>query len=460
MPSDAPKSRVLIADDDEFVRENLRLLLEANQHGVTAAIDGADAIRKLDEPVDVAILDLNMPGATGLEVLGVIRSQRPELPVIMLSGAGEAADAVAALKRGAFDYITKPFEPDELLARIREADRVTRLESENKSLRAANSDSGEPTKIIAVAASTRALLESARRCAGVDSTILITGPSGTGKSALARWIHQQGPRVGAAFVTINCGAIPRELIESELFGHEKGAFTGAASARAGKFEAAHGGTLFLDEIGELPLELQPKLLSVLQDRRVSRVGSSVESEVDVRVIAATNRDLAGAVSDRVFREDLFYRLNVLTLELPALSTRPDDIVPIAQHAVQRIATRLGRAQPELSTASADVLRNHTWPGNVRELENVLERAMVFSEGPNIEPSDLGELVALTGGPSDSELVGLTLAELEKRAILATLSAFGGNRGEAAKSLGVSERTIYNRLREYGRPISPGDPVED
>jgi DNA-binding NtrC family response regulator len=453
----AHQNDILIADDDEFVREHLRLLLESNGCRVLAVSDGAQAISSFGERLDAAILDLNMPGASGLEVLGVARSKRPDLPVIMLSGEGEAADAVAALKRGAFDYITKPFDPDELLARVREATRVSRLESENRSLRAAQSDMGEPVEIVAASELTRALLDAASRCAAVDSTVLITGPSGTGKSVLARWIHQQGPRSGAPFVTVNCGAIPRELIESELFGHEKGAFTGATSARTGKFEAADGGTLFLDEVGELPLELQPKLLNVLQDRRVCRVGSSEESEVDVRVIAATNRDLAAAVEERVFREDLFYRLNVLTLELPALRVRPDDILPIAESAVRRIARRLGRQEPALDDATAEKLRDHQWPGNVRELENVLERAMVFTDGETITSDSLGALGGTPSGPTDSELVGLPLAELEKRAILATLAAFGGNRSEAAKALGVSERTVYNRLRDYGRPISPDDP---
>ena len=447
---------ILIADDDEFIRDHLKILLESDKHRVVVATDGKEAVAMLEEAIDVAVLDLNMPEASGLEVLGVASRRRPDLPVIMLSGEGEAADAVAALKRGAFDYITKPFEPDELLARIREAVRVSRLESENASLRAAQGVSGEPVEIVAAAAASRSLLESAGRCAGVDSTVLITGPSGTGKSVLARWIHERGPRAAAPIVTVNCGAIPRELIESELFGHEKGAFTGATAARAGKFEAAEGGTLFLDEIGELPIELQPKLLSVLQDRRVARVGSSKEFDVDVRVIAATNRDLGAAVQDRAFREDLFYRLNVLTLEIPSLQVRPDDIIPIAESAVRRIARRLGRMEPELASDAAAVLRGHQWPGNVRELENVLERAMVFSDGPSILAEHLGNLSASPSGPVDHELVGMTLEELEKRAILATLAAFGGNRAEAARTLGVSERTIYNRLRDYGRPVAPDE----
>ena len=444
--TDTNQHTILIADDDEFVRDHLKLLLSSDHHHVVTAVDGTEAIARLSEHFDVAVLDLNMPGASGLEVLSVARRKHPHSPVIMLSGEGEAADAEAALKQGAFDYITKPFDPDELLAKIREATRLSRLEDENASLRAAHGTAGEPVEMIAASDLSQKMLGSATRCAGVDSTVLITGPSGTGKSVLARWIHQQSPRAASPFVTVNCGAIPRELIESELFGHEKGSFTGASTARAGKFEAADGGTLFLDEIGELPIELQPKLLSVLQERRVSRVGASKEAHVDVRIIAATNRDLASAVQERSFREDLFYRLNVLTLELPALRLRREDIVPIAQSMLQRLARRLGGATPTLADDAIAALESHDWPGNVRELENCLERAAVFADGPEIVADDLS--ISTTPGTTltDDELVGLTLSELERKAIIATLEAYGGNRAAAAKALGVSERTVYNRLK--------------
>ncbi|MEM1186130.1 MAG: sigma-54 dependent transcriptional regulator [Planctomycetota bacterium] len=442
--------RVLVADDDDFVREHVCEVLKSRGLEPVPAVDGADAIQSLDGSLDAAIVDLDMPGASGLEVLAVAMTKTAGLPVIILSGAGEVADAVAALKRGAFDYITKPFDEEELAARIREALRVSKLQSENATLRASASESAEPVRLIATGEASKRLVALAERCAGVDSTVLITGPSGTGKSVLARWIHQHGQRSAGPFVTVNCGALPRELIESELFGHEKGAFTGAVSSRVGRFEAASRGTLFLDEIGELPLDLQPKLLSAIQDRAVTRLGSTEEVSVDVRLIAATNKDLQEAVSEKAFREDLYYRLNVLTLQVPALRARPEDIIPIAEHTVERIARRLGMPVPSLDASTAAALKAHTWPGNVRELENVLERAMVFSTEDRLRPEDLGTLVASRERLSDDDFVGMTLADLEKRAILATLAAFGGNRGETANALGVSERTIYNRLKEYGR----------
>lgn len=441
---------MLVADDDEFVREHVVGVLGSIGLHTISARDGREAISQISSDIDAAIIDLDMPGASGLEVLAVAIARAPGLPVIILSGAGEVQDAVLALKRGAFDYITKPFDPDELHARVREAVRVSRLETENAALRSVHASVGASVTLIAKAPVSRALVERAERCASVDSTVLITGPSGTGKSVLARWIHQRGDRADRPFVSVNCGALPRELIESELFGHEKGAFTGATSTRIGRFEAAEGGTLFLDEIGELPLDLQPKLLNVIQDRAVTRLGSAREVPVNVRLIAATNTDLHRAIEERTFREDLFYRLNVLTLEVPALRVRTEDIVPLAQHTIGRIAARLGIDPPAISPEALRGLEQHAWPGNVRELENVLERAMVFAGDGRIGLADLGTLSASPRGPRESELIGVNLAELEKRAILATLAAYGGNRGGAATALGVSERTIYNRLKEYGR----------
>ena len=456
---DPSATRVLIADDDEFVRGHLELTLKGAGHGVVSVVDGARAIEAIGDGFSCAILDLDMPGASGLEVLGVAKSKVPDLPVIMLSGAGEVADAVAALKRGAFDYLSKPFDPEELLARVREAMRLSRLQAENSDLKSAYTATAEPITLVGEAGASKNLMDRARRCAGVDSTVLITGPSGTGKSVLARWIHQNGPRAKAPFVTVNCAALPRELIESELFGHEKGAFTGAVASKPGKFESADGGTLFLDEIGEMPLDLQPKLLSAIQDRTVTRVGGAKEKQVDVRLIAATNQDLPERISERAFREDLYYRLNVLTLESPALRARPEDIIPIAIRTLERLAVRVGRPPAELDESARASLLGHTWPGNVRELENVLERAMVFAgESGRVSASDLGTLVGPAASIRDSDLVGMTIAELERRAVLATLAAFGGNRGAAAESLGVSERTIYNRLKEYGRETE-GDPSE-
>lgn len=450
---------VLVADDDKFIRDHVGALLGASGVTVEYASNGAEAIRSLSDRLDTLVVDLDMPGATGLEVLAVASRKFPRLPVIMLSGAGQVEDAVAALKRGAFDYIRKPFDEEELIARVREALRVNKLETENRQLRAYQSEATEGVRLVMTSPSSIALKERAACCAGVDSTVLITGPSGTGKSVLARWIHQQGPRSAGPFVAVNCGALPRELIESELFGHEKGAFTGATASKLGRFEAAAGGTLFLDEIGELPLDLQPKLLHAIQDRVITRLGSVQAVPVDVRLIAATNRDLEQAITERLFREDLYYRLNVLSLEIASLRARREDILPIAAHTLERIAQRLGVLAAGLTEKASEAMLQHDWPGNVRELENILERAMVFSGDRTIDLPDLGPLVSRKSQISDDAFVGTPLAEIERRAILATLATHGGNRNEAAISLGISERTIYNRLKEYGRNVDAPVPTD-
>lgn len=451
--SDTPKQRiprVLIADDDEFIRELVSsLVCKSCDVDPVYASDGAVAMASLDDPLDAAIVDLDMPGASGLDVLMRARSSQPGLPVIILSGAGDVDAAVLALKRGAFDYITKPFDPDALVARVREALRVSHLESENAALRMSGSDSREPVQMIAESPSSLELMKHAERCARVDSTVLISGPSGTGKSMLARWIHQHSTRRKGPFVSVNCGSLPHSLIESEVFGHEKGAFTGATGVRIGRFEVAHSGTLFLDEIGELPLDLQPKLLGALQDRVITRVGSTQERRVDVRIIAATNADLEQSVAERTFREDLFFRLNVLRLHVPALQGRAEDIGPLAAHIVARLSRRLGIRAPEVSADALRMLETHAWPGNIRELENVLERAIVFGTGGRISSEDLGSFPRVRHGSIGDVLAGMTLEAIERMAIRGALQAHGGNRASAARALGVSERTIYNRIRTYG-----------
>lgn len=450
MPEQSNKRRrVLVADDDPFALDFAAIALEGIGIQVERATDGKEAIDKLDPKLDAILLDLEMPGATGLEVMRVASTKAAGVPVVVLSGTNDVEDAVIALKQGAFDFVLKPSDADGITNRVKAAFRASGFES-NSETDTAKSDRRTNNRIqfVSESKSSRAVLDRALRCARVDSTVLITGPSGTGKSMLARWIHEQGVRREGPFVTVNCGALPRELIESELFGHERGSFTGAHQDRIGRFEAADGGTLFLDEVGELPIDLQPKLLSALQTRSSTRVGGTEEIQHDVRLIAATNRDLQAAIDDGLFREDLYYRLNVLTIEMPALSERADDIVPLAEHTLARIADRLGTTNWKISEKAGELIRFYAWPGNVRELENVLERAAVFCDADVIEDTDLGLHTTRTSTVSDESLVGLTLAELEKRAIFATLQSTGGNRAEAARLLGVSERTIYNRLKEF------------
>ena len=442
------KTNVLIVDDDAFMREHIRGVLLSAGYESTEAGDGKEAIDKLGSKPDLVLLDLNLPQASGLEVLGFARSKHPDIPVIVVSGTGEVLDAVAALKNGATDYIHKPFETEELLARVKEVFRRKTLEQENMDLRSAFAI-GPKIELIAQSEQGKNLVHLAERSSQVNSTVLITGPSGTGKSIIARWIHANSDRASAPFVCVSCGALPRDLIESELFGHEKGAYTGADQARAGRFESACGGTLFLDEIGELPLDLQPKLLNVLQDRVITRLGSTHARVFDARVIAATNRDLAVAVDEGTFREDLYYRLNVLRLQVPPLCQRQSDIAPLLEQKLSLITARLGIQRLEIEPDAMDLFLAYDWPGNVRELENVLERAIVFAKDGRIRVADLSQLRRSSTSAFPTNLVGRTLAEIEQQAILQTLESVNGSRSQAALQLGVSERTIYSRLKEYG-----------
>lgn len=452
-----PKPMILVADDDDGLRLLLQFSFEKAGFQVLLAKDGREALSIMSDRVEVAVLDLMMPQMGGIECLEQIKADFPDTQVILMTGSregGRTKRAVEAMKKGAFDYVNKPVDQEELIALIRQAARTSKLGREVHQLRSSFGSPAPENPFLGTSASAEKLSSQVEKVAELDSTVLITGESGVGKGLLARWIHASSPRHAAPFVTINCTALPRDLVETELFGHEKGAFTGAQGQRLGKVEIAEGGTIFLDEIGDMPLDLQPKLLSFLQDRVISRIGGRTEIPVDVRVVAATNQELKKMVAEGRFREDLYFRLNVLPLHIAPLRERREDIPLLASHFLRKIAIRR-RVEPfVLSDDARDLMAAHSWPGNVRELENAMERASAFCEVPIISASDLPEEVrapAPAAGSSATQLAGLKMSEIEQRAIEQTLESCGNNRTEAARMLGISERSIYNKIRQMGLP---------
>ena len=448
------REKVVIADDEPVTRKLFERYLENAGLDVITAKSGKDALSKMDSEVLVAVLDLNMPGMSGLECLKQMKSDFPNAEVLIVSGVGQIPDAVAALKAGACEFVTKPCDNEDLVAHVRQAIRTSNLSRENLQLRRAVEQPTSATPFAAATDASRDLLRRIERLSKLDSTILLTGESGTGKTTIARMIHDSGPRSGQPFVAVNCASLPRDLIESELFGHVKGAFTGALDDRPGRAEIADGGTLFLDEIGDLPLELQPKLLTFLQEKTLQRIGSNKEVQVDVRVISATHQDLSSLCDQRRFRPDLYYRLNVLHLDIAALRQRRGDIAEITRAVLNRIAKRRGMESIEIDDEGIALLQQHEWPGNIRELENILERASAFCEQNRISVADLESLpeTVVPDSPKASginDLIGLTLKEIEKRVLVATLESQNGNKAMAARKLGVSEKTIYNKLRRLG-----------
>jgi DNA-binding NtrC family response regulator len=442
-------TQILVADDDAHIRRLISHSLEQAGYDVVQASDGREAQRLSAENIPVALFDLKMPHASGIECLEFVREKFPRMQVIILSAVGGIPDVVQAMQLGAYWYLQKPFDPDQLLTLVGRAIELTSLKRENKELRAAISASGPQGQFVGSSDSMQKILDVSAKVAILDTPVMITGESGTGKTTLARMIHQSGPRSAMPFVSLSCAALPRDLLESELFGHERGAFTGAVSSRPGSIEMAQGGTLFLDEIGDMPLELQPKLLTFLQDKMVRRVGGKVSKEVDVRIISATHQDLETMCAEKCFRQDLFFRLNVLPIKMPALRERRDDIQVLAESCLERIASKRKSHKWELSNDALQILRKHSWPGNIRELENLLERATAFSDGSELTSADLHFSSFSAVASSDGTLAGISLEELERRAILDTLRQCGGSKAEAAKLLGVSEKTVYNKLQKLG-----------
>ncbi|HKX32777.1 MAG TPA: sigma-54 dependent transcriptional regulator [Blastocatellia bacterium] len=444
--------RVLIAEDDEEMRNLLQEEMESTGYRTVMAVDGRAAlayVQLLHEPVDLVVTDVQMPGLKGGELLAAVRKCRAETPVIVITGFGSVGQAVEMTKNGAFQYLTKPFETKELLRLVAQALEKSAPQREQARLR--RESPSAPARIIGASRPMRELFDLMARAAQSASTVLVTGESGTGKELVARSIHEQSGRRGT-FIAINCAAIPGELIEAELFGHTGQAFTGAKQARSGLFEAADGGTLFLDEIGELPLQVQPKLLRVLQEGSIRRVGADYERQVNVRVVAATNRELELEMRKGRFREDLYWRLNVITLRVPALRERSFDIPLLVEYFINRVALAADRPPLDISPEALALLTAYSWPGNVRELENAIERAVAFARGSQLEPEDLPDRVRSNGATASiiarAKSGQLTLRELEREYILETLRKTGGNKLRTAEILGLDRKTLYRRLLEY------------
>jgi two-component system NtrC family response regulator len=454
--------RILVVDDDESLRRVTQVQLEEAGYQVCAAPDGQCALSILQEsPQNLVLTDLKMPGLSGLDLLKRIRAEHPETIVVLLTAYGTIETAVEAMKAGAYDYITKPVHPEELILVVDRALEHSHLLEEVRTLRSSLDQKYGFENMIGRSPAFLAVLDRASRAARTTSTVLIRGETGTGKELLARAIHFNSPRKSKPFVTINCGAIPKDLLESELFGHRKGSFTGAITHKIGKVETAEGGTLFLDEIGELPLELQVKLLRLIQEGEIEKVGAPAATTVDLRIVAATNRDLKAMVEDGAFREDLYYRLAVIPLELPPLRERPEDIPEFVQHFFLKNKNKHERPDLVLPPSLLPCFSNYRWPGNVRELENVIERLVVLCRGNQITLDDLPDFLRREPAPAevlqfDLPPQGISLESVEKELLLRALKKFNWNQTHAARYLDISRRTLIYRMEKHGlrRELEP------
>jgi two-component system response regulator AtoC len=454
--------RVLVVDDEEPLRHVLELLLRRERLEVLHADSAEAAIAVLEhEDVDVVLSDVRMPGVGGLGLCDWLREHRPGLTVVVMSAFGSVELALEAMQRGAYDYVSKPFKQDEILLALRKAEERERLRRENALLRASlgDRDGGDRLgEMLILSDGMRSIARTVRKVAAFKTTVLVLGESGVGKELVSRAIHALSPRAQGPFVAVNCGAIPEALLESELFGHVRGAFTDASSDKRGLFEEAKGGTLFLDEIGELPAPLQVKLLRALQEEEIRRVGDVRAIPVDVRVVAATSRELAQMVEDGSFRQDLYYRLNVMPVSIPPLRERKDDILPLLEHMIGVANARLGTKLVGFTDAALRALVAYDWPGNVRELENTVEHAAVMAEGTLVDLHDLPERTHRPGRPHGGLQVTLPEGDLsvkrasrmvERELILRALQQTGGNRTHAAKLLDLSHRALLYKIKEFG-----------
>lgn len=452
-------SRILIIDDERSMREFVSILLKKQGHEVDMADCAEAGFEKIDsENFDLVLTDLKMPGASGLDVLAYQKKRDPSTQVVLMTAYASHDTAVKAMKAGATDYITKPFKVEELLVQVDKALEIRALERENFYLKQRLADRTGLNRLVGRSTAMRRVYDMIMRVAPTRTTVLITGESGTGKELVAKATHENSDRKGAAFVPVNCGAIPENLIESELFGHVKGAFTGAASEKKGLFEMAHEGTIFLDEVGELPMSMQVKLLRVLQERAIKQVGAVQEKAVDIRVVAATNRDLKAMVDANEFREDLYYRLNVIQLMIPALRERREDLPLLIQHFLQKYADDLGKEIRGVERSAMDLLLSYPYDGNVRELENIIERAVTLEPGDMVTTESLpmhmqsgSNLLQWAGDleiPEDGLDLDAIVENLERNLITKALRRSGGVRKGAAKLLSISFRSMRYRLDKY------------
>ena len=459
-----PAAPILLVEDKDSLRAMLRHALEQQGHSVVEAVDEAEALRLVRETrPDLVLSDLRLVSGDGVGVLKGAKDIDPELPVIVMTAYGSIQDAVVAMKEGAMDFLAKPVDPDHLLLLVDRALAQRRLIAENLLLKEELAARRGAPAIIGDAPALKRVIATLHRAAATDTTVLLLGESGTGKELFARTLHALSPRTDGPFVAINCAAIPETLLESELFGHEKGAFTGATARKPGRFELAHRGTLFLDEIGDLPIGLQAKILRALEEKRFERVGGTQSLQVDVRLVSATNRNLKTAVAARQFREDLFFRLSVFPIDIPPLRERTGDIEVLARHFVERFCRDLKKRPLAFSPEAVDEMQRYEWPGNVRELQNCIERACILTEGDTIRPRHLNlsfrEGIAAEAPPDAWEQIDLAgtmadasrriLIEVERRKIVKALQEAGGQKPKAADLLQVSYKTFVQKLKDYG-----------
>jgi len=438
--------RILVVDDEESQREMLGGFLKKEGYSIALANSGEAALKLcLDKFFEVALIDLKMPGMDGIELFAKLKEINPEIQVIVMTAYGSVETAVEAMKKGAFYYVNKPIDLEELKINIKKALENQKILAENRYLKEQLEEKYKDLKIIGESKAIKEVLSTVARVAESDSTVLVRGDSGTGKELVARAIHALSHRAAQKFIFLSCAAIPETLLESELFGYEKGAFTGATRRKVGRFELADSGTLFLDEIGDLSLETQVKLLRVIETQEFERLGGKETVRVNVRIISATNQDLENKIREKTFREDLYYRLNVITIFIPPLRERKEDIIPLVNHFIQKYNQRCGKNIQGLTQEAKEILFSYPWPGNIRELENVIERAIVLSRGEAIDKSDLAYLSFQRAEELPSTLF---LKDLEKNHILKVLEKTGGNLSQAAELLGIHRNTLRLKMKEY------------